>query len=294
MSSCNTKHKPRTELPDLKKRAVPIPVRVGKEMVEGGGSVVLGCREPEEGRYDTLSRQTYRNSTTPQLHDEISKEHRERAEYMRNRHFYLDENPQLLLSEIRGTTLEPSEEMLRAARHDTRANMLLMTSSSIFVADNAVDDWKKSNSTVRADFVPPSKELLEGSRGKTREFRKLQQGTHFVLGSSTEVPNSENRACFRGETTEKVQKSRVNMVSTINIGSPDVPTAETLRSLKQVDFVDHHLPRNSQGARNNLQKHNMVLGYQPKNLVSLYGASYTPTEFVQEEQPKSPHRKPRF
>ena len=310
MSSVNTKHKPRWSLPDLNERPVPIPRRVERSEIENE-SVVLGCREPEEGRYASLSRLTYGKtgemvSASPVPHDEISREHKGRAEYMRTRHFYLDEPKagELLISESRGAQLVPSSEQVKASGHDNRANMLLMTSSSIFVSDKAVDAWRQSNSTNRADFGAPSKEMLQANRGKTSEFRKLQQGTHFSLGSSTEVPNSENRTMFTGTPTEKVQKSRINMRSTINIGSPDIPTSETLKSLKGVDFVRHDASASGRaaaaaltsagGGRTNLQRHNLVLGYQPPVLKSLYGASFTPTVFYEEEAPKSPPRKPRF
>ena len=307
MSTISSKHKPRHSLPDVDLRKTPYPHRHQKEEVDRE-AIVLGSNEPPEGRYDTLSRQTYKNHVGGSLvksKDEVQAESRTRKNLHQSRNFYWNESQlggALLMTENKGAHLQPTPDVLKAAReYDTKGNSLLMSNSSIFVSDKAVETWRGASSTVREDFRRPTNDVLKANRGTATEFRKLQQGTHFVMGSENKVPTSESRAMFQGANNkDRTVKSKINMVSTINIGSNDVPTSETLRSLKQVDFVNHTTDekgqpkKQPQAVRNNLQRHNLVLGYQQPVSASLYRASFTPTEYYDEPKATGPVHKPRF
>lgn len=295
MSTVSTKHKPHVLLPAVAVREAEFPHKIEKAVHEGE-AIILGLREPDEGRYDTLSRQAYQKgprtlpgfaSVQPRDRHDILDEAKQRGDYMHSKHFYWEGQvgrsvtPSLLISEQRGA-LQPPTSKQDDLGAQNRKNAMLMTTSSVFVSDSAVDEWKHATSTNRADFDCPRTDVMLSLKEESRRLRTMQQVTNFTLGASKEKWNSENRACFRGEFRTKVPKALSSTLSsTINIGSSDVPVSETLKSLKQVDFRPQTVAPVPHTTSNMLQQTTMVLGYAPRgDNNSLYRASYSPTMYV--------------
>lgn len=290
-----TKHKARVELPACPIRHAESPFKVEKAVHEGN-SVVLGAREPSEGRYSTLSRQTYQRGArqapgeepiAPRQHDDIHHEQKKRAEYMNRRQYYLPldgQKDRLLLSETRGQLAPPPKEAIHTNSQRNRENALYMNSSTVFRSDHETDDWaKQNNSTQRVSYRQPGSDVLNLVKEESRAFRSMQQKTHFAFGHETSKAwNSENRAMYQGRADPQGRAHLIltNVVTSVNIGSADTEEKETYRSLKQVDFVPHPVAPVCHHISTALQQHNLVMGYHPKELQSTNRESYSPTDFL--------------
>jgi len=283
MSTVNSKHQPRRtqscccNLPLI--REVEIPSRIEKADHEGE-AVVFGQREPADGRYDTVSRQSY---LSPKR-EPISNERQARAEYMNSKHFYWGSpDAGLMVSESRGAHSSPRGSREGLANQN-RQNALLMTTSSLFISKRDQDEWRRANTTHRTDYESPNSGLLRGKREESHGFKQQQQGTHFMLGANDGSWATDYRTNYVGRTAPRVPLSITNTASAINIGDSTVSPADVLQSLKKLDFVAHQVKPNPHHHGREVQGRNaMVLGYAKNNTpcsTTQYRGSYRPTQFV--------------
>eukprot|EP00759_Apiculatamorpha_spiralis_P032601 PhF_6_TR3403/c0_g1_i1/m.4897 len=123
MATICSKHKQRSEADSVSKigragtlkddltfhRCAPYPLK-GEKNSGGDMSIVLGSREPGDGRFNTIKSMTYVKQ--PQV-GPLSKDH---VLYMRDKHFQFSNDPptaeEAMTTENRGTLLAPPKELL--------------------------------------------------------------------------------------------------------------------------------------------------------------------------------------
>lgn len=291
MQSRNTKFKPTVSAQHPAVREAAFPQRIRKEDVED--AVVFGMREPSEGRYTTLKRETY--NTHPSLrpkpagegpipvrsHAEAVEDNTRRKIAMNTRNYMLDDeaSPQLpMISEYRGQ-LQGEPNSGPSPSINNKINALKMTMSNVFVSEPDKTTWRgEINSIQRSSYNRHSDSYMAETRKASSELRAQQRNTHFEFGTEPRQLQSESRANFRGEAQPRTSLANVNLKTNIEFGNSAVDIKDTLRSLKQVDFRPHPCVA-VPAPHTDMQKQNLVLGYNPLPIQSLNRQDYSPTVY---------------
>lgn len=305
----------RAALPDVLQ--VPLPVRFDKIMHDQD-AVTLGTQVPDGGRYNTLSRMTYQHGRAEAKVDEdpdsrVKRPNDIRQEtvvfktFMRNKNFAFgaEHEPHSLVTESRGAQGAAAAEAKRthsphAVRQERYNHIARMRSSNVFGATATSSSSPSSaaagagggsssllaaaTSTQRASYTAdPSNPALSPSRRVEAilKQRNAHCGTHFSFGDeSASGWRAESTSYTNGDGSQgRTQKCTRALECSIKFQTPGIDVKDTLKSLKQVDFASHDGVKRLPTAFSS-SEHHMVMGYAPKQLVSLSQASYRPTAFV--------------
>lgn len=334
----STKHTRRSSAPTSEEhaialRAVEAPGRVTKADRESA-AVVLGAREPDEGRYSTLVRQNYlhgkqapktgeANVAVPSV-KEMEQERAQRRTQMNTKNFPFGfEHVALpIVSEAQGAQQSAVDLRRRelaamsrpsasptpytaaatggrstpsaggghhgagaassvapspAPQSEIKAHMDRMRSSNVF---DPQYNRSTPTSTQRGSYASWVPDAVSEQREDAARLRRVQTQSSWTPGHEPSKDwRSVKESTMTGAAAPPAQLSTQNLTTCVNIGSPAVSTAETLKSLKQVDFVPHRATPVQPPAFTAHEDH-LVLGYRPKDINSTSRLSYTPTQFV--------------
>lgn len=324
MYTRNQKHVPKNEVLPPSSRQVEYPQRVDKTAVEAGFS--LGFIEPEDGRYNTMSRKTYTYGTPtekPQARGEILERKGKIEADHRSRHFFLG-SPLPYTSENRCALAPPPVANFTPPSVQNRKNALAMNTAHFFFKDGD----SSPTSTVRGDFKGCGGGMMQQMRADAALCRAEQQKTNYALGDQKCVWSSEARenygngkgaggAAISGGGLEAKQilpalrntpsptptqeqngvnfppkrAANKNLISQFTLGSSDLADKEGIKSLKQVDFVAHpHTSNIDKSHQVDAQRDLFVFGHRGVPINSLYRESFPPTSFSANPSP-TPARK---
>uniref|UniRef100_A0A7S1KZY9 Uncharacterized protein n=2 Tax=Neobodo designis TaxID=312471 RepID=A0A7S1KZY9_NEODS len=306
----STKHSHRSSLPTSEEHAVPLrrvpaPHRVSKGERETD-AVVLGSQEPPEGRYSTVVRQSFGSSdANRQEARALDAQRRQRSMAMNQKNFPFGYEGVALpiISEAQGAQQSAVDELRRqrsqgytsespapytsadrssgrttpalAAKLEIQAHMERMRSSNVFSAAPS----PVPTSTQRGSYASHDATGMAKQREDAARLRRIQTQTSWCTGHERGDWKSVKESTMDGRAGVPAKLSTQNLATCINIGSETVSKKDTLKSLKQVDFVPHRASPTPPPAFSAHEDH-LVLGYRPRDVNSTNRVSYTPTMFV--------------
>lgn len=322
--------KPQSELPSRTIRPVEMPPRVDKGEHEEN-AVVLGAREPDDGRYTTLSRETYQHGhqkpkpgeAAPKIPAKkaIDDEKNARVRFMQNKNFPFGfEGVELpMISEARGAQ-QSSVEMRREQQQRTptptfssmprrvspepaaecqseaKAHLDRMRSSHVFdgpVTTERAAGNREHQSTQRSSYMNHDAGKLAHQRAEVSRLRAIQTATNWTGGNyGSKNWKSTKETEHTGAMTKPAEMSTQNLRTTVTIGNSTTNVKDMLRSLKQVDFVPHRASVTPTPSFTAHEDH-LVLGYRAPDIDSTNRTSYTPTVYVAPRDPAA-HKVPTF
>jgi hypothetical protein len=316
MSSLTTKYTrrssaPTSEIAALSLRPVEAPTRVTK-LDRESNAVVLGSKEPDEGRYSTLVRQSYTHAAPSALPTLLNAERKDRAVAMQTKNFRFGHEGEDLpiVSETQGAqqtavdlrrrefasqrlppsptpytsavrTVAPSPVAKQA--EDIKSHMDRMRSSNVFagpVATETAAHIPPHTSTQRSSYLSHDSQQQKQQRDDAARLRRIQTQTSWTTGhEDVKDWKSVKQSTMRGAHGAPATLSTQNLTTCVNIGSEAVSSKETLASLKSIDYKAHRAEPTPPPAFTAHEDH-LVFGYRPRDVNSTNRVSYTPTVFV--------------
>jgi hypothetical protein len=273
---------------------------------------VLGTSEPQEGRYTTISRINYLGERprrgTPQtpLRDTLVEEKKSCARTMHNKNFAFgyEHVPLPMVSEARaaqsramdvrwGRSPTPTLAPMSGTPSPAPGHPHLASQPEVEMTPKENAERMRESSVFKSAVIPPtldstqraSYERWDASQrasGVSSSLKEMHHATHFTLGSEPSSKwKSDYGGNFRGKSGVKAHLSDANQACSANIGDSTVDVRDSLRSLKQVDFVSHAWKRPVAPAVS-CHTHSAVFGYRDEKPDSTQRVSYTPLHYVGE------------
>jgi hypothetical protein len=269
---------------------------------------VLGSKEPAEGRYSTVVRQSFvsaARSREEALELELERKRRAAGMNQKNFPFGFEGVALPIISESQGaqqSAVDESRKMRTASRmaHSPTPYTSVDRSAAVSPAlaakqeiQSHMDRMRSSNvfnstvssvptSTQRGSYGTHDATGMAQQRQDAARLRLRQTQTSWCTGHEGGDWKSVKETTMNGAPGAAAQLSTQNLTTCINIGSETVSKADTFRSLKQIDFVPHRTTPTPAPAFSAHEDH-LVLGYRARDVNSTNRVSFTPTQFVREQ-----------
>eukprot|EP00755_Sulcionema_specki_P033177 Sspe_Gene.100198::Locus_74924_Transcript_1_1_Confidence_1.000_Length_1065::g.100198::m.100198 len=275
-----------TIIDDMDKvNTVEMPLRHSKQTNECH-SVVLGV--DSSNPYVSLKRQDYDVKQLP-TRDRDRDQQRQRVIDMNTKHFTFGNAPMTRMSELRGTLLPPTKDVLMQREIRPIGGPNNKGASNIFLSQKDREEWQNTVcSTSRADYKNTA-----AARPKVDTAAHIRQmrGTHFTIGNDTDPWSSTVRSDFKS-----LPLSSSGPVPATSTGS-SVPIATGKRPTEKMCSVNRGQygigageiqPREKLLPQMDLRRTNMVLGYDPAQFTTESRGVFKPAKFVPATDTKPP------
>eukprot|EP00756_Hemistasia_phaeocysticola_P029267 Hpha_TRINITY_DN16222_c1_g10::TRINITY_DN16222_c1_g10_i1::g.11285::m.11285 len=313
MTTVPTKHRRQGPPPDVPKGArigmrgailddmdspqrAELPQRRSKNTTEGH-SVVFGA-EPTRNHFRSLKNIDYNAKQHSATEREQAREDQlGRVSDMNTKHFSFGDHPRTMVSELRGTLLPPSKEVLASRQIRPIGGPNNKGASNLFVSDKDRSDWATTMlSTSRQDFRFDESALAttRSTRGDMIRHIKAMRSSHFDVGHDKSKWSSTVQADFVAQNEGRANK--------VPPKGSSVPLCSGLKADRGGDFVSVNRREYGMGASSatplpagqvlphikELQRTHMVLGYDARELRTENKSQFKRATFVAAAPEKAP------